>query len=335
MELNDFLKQELKNLTVRELKNAGRVKGELYETALRLFDNFFGESKIPDEELGALMNYVEESGFEFSEGYRFIFDELVKDDNLNFHNADLARIEHGIKYDPKNRIYPLYWVFNQQSLFDSEEYLDSDYAKFLDKIIEDYGYLIELDDFLFSTNILLIKPTYEDWEKEIFLPVFKKAADKYPAKHAFTRILAHIYYKDGDYDSALQVLEAILNSVEKELQEKDDNTIGNSDFPYIDYLEVVQLTGMTHYSLGAHDKAMKFINYVIDNLPVVSYEDGEEPEILSFVDSFFFRMLYNVKKNNHEEVIGDFNRIKGVLFLSEWEKEYPSLFEYLSDKKLV
>ena len=334
MELNEFISKELRNLTIRELKNASSVNDKHAEKILKLFDSYFGNNNVSKEALDAWSNELNNSGFEVSEGCKFTIDQLSDFDAIDFDKRDLERIEQGLKYDPKNRIFPLLWILHKKSSFDSDEYLDAEYAQFLDKIIEEYDYIVNLEDFIDETNILLIKSIWEEWEKDIFLPVFEKASVRYPEKYAFKKILAFIHYKSKDYDQALSALNSIINSIEKELKENYDKVIGSSDFPYIDYLEVVQLTGMIHYTLGDPKKAMLYIKYVLNNLPVIEGECGVEPEIMSFVDSFFIRILYSIKTKNHVQIIKDFRVINGVLFLYDWENEYPEVFSFLRKRKL-
>ena len=335
MELNEFISKELRNLTIRELKNVSNDNDKQAEDVLKIFDSCFENSVAFEEALDAWSKELNESGFDFSKGYKFIIDQLSDLHGLDFDRGVLERIEKGLKYDPKNRIYPILWIFHKKSSFDLDEYLDAEYAQFLDKIIEEYDYIVNLEDFIFETDILLIKPIWEEWEKEIFLPVLEKASIRYPEKYAFERILAFIHFKDKEYVAALMVLNSIIISIEKELKENDDKAIGSSDFPYDEYLDVIQLAGIINYRLGDTKKAMLYINYVLNNLPVVDGEGGGEPEIMSFVDSFMIRILYSIKTENQEQIIKDYKAIKGVLFLYDWENEYPEVFSFLRENKLV
>ena len=334
MELKEFLIKELRNLTTREFSKSAGESQIHAEEALKLFESCISKEGDLEAELESFSAKLGKAGAQLSAGYKVIIDLLIKDYDRYFDKNDLIRIEQGLKNDPTNRIYPLLWVFCKKSLFDSDEYLDNEYAQFIDRIVEEYDYLVNLDDFFYSTGILLIKHIWERWESDIFLPVFEKASSRYPDKYEFRRILAYIHYRTKDYDEALSVLNSIITSVEEEAKAKKDYSIGSAEFPYFDYLDVVQLTGMIHYALGDPEKAMVNINYVLDNLPVIITKDGEEPEIMSFVDSFMIRMHHSIKTGNQEQFVKDYKTIKGVLFLHDWENEYPEVFNYIREKKL-
>ncbi len=333
MELNDWLTKELRNLTIREFRKTARENQNQVEDALKLFDSCISKDGYFEEELGSFSGKLVDAGFQLSEGYRFIIDHLIKHYDSDFDRNDLTVIEQGLINDPTNRMYPLLWVLCKKSLLDSDEYLDIEYAQFLDKIIEKYDYLVNLDDFFHFTDILLIKPMWERWESEIFLPVFEKASVRYPDKYAFRRIQAFIHYKAKDYKAALSVLDSIITAVEKGLKDKTEDPTGSLDFYFIDYLDVVQLTGMIHYTMGDPEKAMPFINYVLDDLPVIITKDGEEPEIMSYVDCFMIRMHHSIKTGNQAQFIKDYKTVKGVLFLYEWENEYPEVFNFIQEGK--
>ncbi|NLD49196.1 MAG: hypothetical protein GX660_18705 [Clostridiaceae bacterium] len=332
MKTNEFIIQELKSLSIKEIKNlfSDKEQTDLLETITQVFDingiadiEILSASITQNEKLSSLKIL------------NFNVEQLLKVNDLDFLQADFQIIEQRMSNDPKNRIYPLLWILHKINTFETDEYLDSEYADFLKTVFEKYDFIVNLDDFLFESRILLIKPSWEVWEKEIFQPVFEIASNKYQKKYAFRKILAYVYFQNEDYKAALKCLEQIMNSIKNELSEREDKSIGDIEFPYFEYLDAVQLSGIIHYTLGDHEKAMQLLNFVINNLPKIEFENGEEDEILSYIDSFILRIHYNIQKNKTDDVIHDYKRIKEYLCWGDWENEYPDVFKYINDKNVA
>ncbi len=332
MKTNEFIFQELQGLSIKDVKNLlpENEQSEVIEYITQIF-NSNGVSDIEnllvlikeDEKLGRLKNLT------------FIIEQLMKVNDFDFSIANFQNIEQRVKNDPKNRIYSLLWVMFKINLFETDEYLDIEYSEFLKAVFEKFDYLVNLDDFLNETRVLLIKPFWESWESEIFQPVFETASKKYPQKHALKRILSQIYFKNEDYKPALDCLEEIMGSIKSDLKTRKNKSIGDIEFPYFEYLETVQLYGIINYILGDHEKAIQLLTFVINNLPKVEFENGEEDEVLSYIDSFIFRMKYNIQYNRFEYVLQDYQKIKEYLSWGDWQEEYPEVFKYINDKKVA
>jgi tetratricopeptide (TPR) repeat protein len=220
--------------------------------------------------------------------------------------------------------------------FRNDEFLDAEYAEFLKIVLHKYDYLINLNDFLFNTGILLLKPQYEQWDPEIFLPPLELANQKYPHKYAFTKLLAEVHFKNEDHERALSLLDALLFSVENESLQKENKLIGDKEFTYSDYIDAVQLTGIIHYKFGNFDASLSRLDKVINNLPIVFFNDHKEEDVISYLDSFLTRMSISLNEGKTTDVLRDFERIKEYMyFYDNSENDYPTVHEFLRNQKKI
>lgn len=326
MRLNEWIEKEFRLTADNEIERLFEkeqsevLKKKLNDTPLLCEETL---------DLSEILNLVEtDEHFSKLKNLGFLLENLRMISDNEYSSGVLESFEISMRQKPSNRLYPLFWIYQKLYSFEEDEYIDKEYADFIARIIENYDYLIKLEDFLFETYLLLSKPRWEKWSKDIFEPVFHLAAEKYPAKHAFKMALGFIYFQNKDYTTALPIFETIVHTVEKE--NKGTNTIGDPEFPYIDYLDCVQYTGIIHHILGDQDKSMKYINYVLNNLPIVHF-DEDEKEMWGYVDSFFLRMRHNINEKNKEKVLEDYNLVKDFLSFGDWEEEYADVISYVSN----
>ena len=184
MRTYEFIDIELRKQAIEELKNNNKIKEQS-----KLIDVL--ETNSIGKELEAIYDYViaikQHDEFNNLKNFTFILDLLKKVDELEMEISELKEIERRMKYNPKNKIFPFLWIKYKVSFFEDDEYLDFDYAKFINNIINNYDYLINLEDFFFETQVLFIKPLWETWDKSIFSSVFKMGANKFPHKHIFKK----------------------------------------------------------------------------------------------------------------------------------------------------
>ena len=149
MTINEFLSEELKTLAVREMKHVLNVEEK--NLLMEVFN-----SLLPEAEEKRLLEELSNNTSSLKlKNLQILLQEL----NTNDH--DLKKIETKMKEKPLNRIYPLTWVYCMVELFRNDEFLDSEYAGFIRTVIDKYSYLVNLDDFLYNTGFLLIKPQNE------------------------------------------------------------------------------------------------------------------------------------------------------------------------------
>lgn len=332
MRINEFINQELKNIASQELKNLVRFEEE--KELIRVLNSISLE-----DELGNIEEYIlvikSSSILNHLKNFNFILDILLKVYDFEFCEDSFKEIEQNMKNNPKIRIYPLLWIYYKVNFFRNDEYLDSEFADFLKNIFIEYDYLINLDDFLYETNVLIIKPSWEKWMKEIFANVFELASKKYPNKYAFKSILAKIYFQNEEYLLSLSHLAPIIQFVNSVPENKKDKTIIDFEFPYIEYLDAIQLAGIIHHKLGEQNKAMYYVNYVLNNLPIINFNKGEEEEVSMYIDSFFIRMHSNAQKNKNEKVLQDYEKVKGYLSCGDWENKYTDVINYINNRKVA
>lgn len=245
---------------------------------------------------------------------------LMKQDTGN-----IQALEQKMINEPRNKLYPLLWVAGKVEGFNDDEYFDREYAAFLETITVSYGYLFELDDFLESSRILLYEHLADTQDYELFQKVFLKASSMYPNKHPLKKMLARFYYKNNDYLLALECIEQLIH----------DKHTPHCECDLDGHLDSIQLAGIINYKLGNIERAMIQINYVIDNNP--KWEDNNTMvcDTLSIIDSYLYRMRYNISKGNVSQVKEDYEQVKFDLPDSDWEHTHPDVYSYINERKIA
>lgn len=316
MKTYEFIVNELKAAAISEItKTFDPIEQLMLIDSL----NHFFQSNITDlSDLGELRELANRNNTIGSLKIIKFIVQLIQESPVN-PVATLQAIEQSIRNITSNRLYPLLWISQKVELFHTSEYLDSEYAAFLETVISSYGYLFELDDFITVTGILLYEQLAYTCEYEMFQKVFLKASTLYPNKHPLKNMLARFYYKNNDYSLALECLEQLVH---------DKHTPGCECY-FEEHLDSIQLAGIINYKLGNIERAMIQINYVIDNIPKWEYNNTIVYETLSFIDAYLYRMRYNISKGNASQVEDDYEQIKLDLSYSNWEYSHPDVSDFI------
>ncbi|MBA7581013.1 hypothetical protein ES708_22912 [subsurface metagenome] len=151
------------------------------------------------------------------------------------------------------------------------------------------------------------------------------------------RLLGLIYYYNEDLKKSLHTFLSISQFIERKRKEQENYIIGNDDFPWFDYFEVIQYISIIYYKTGEYDKAITYANYVIGNLPELFDENGEsaEDDVLFGIDSFIIRMNINMHNDDFKKVIADYEKVKGYLDWEYWETGYADIVKYIEEKTVA
>jgi tetratricopeptide (TPR) repeat protein len=316
MKTIEFITNEIKTAAISEISMTyDQSEHPLLIDSL----NHFFQNNISDlsdfEELEELANSNSRLGSLKSINYII---QLIQLSSIN-PEANEKAIEQKMINEPRNKLYPLLWVLHKVEMFHTDEYLDSEYAAFLETTATSYGYLFELDDFITSTTILLYQQLADTQEYEMFQKVFLKASALYSQKHPLKKMLARLYFKNNDYFPALECIEQLIH---------DKHTPG-CECDFEEQLDAIQFAGIINYKLGNTERAMIQINYVIDNIPKWEDNNKKVSNTLSFIDAYLYRMRYNISKGNSFQVMDDFNQVEMDLFYCDWEHTHPDVFDYI------
>jgi len=309
MKTLEFIVNELKAAAIGEVKNTYPPNEQpmLIDEIIQAFDSDFPDVKT-------LANHNKIIGS--LKIIRYILNLMDQDDGT------IQDLEQKLINEPRNKLYQLLWIEQKVEAFQYDEYLDSEYATFLETITASYGCFFELDDFITSTEIILYEQLANTQEYEMFQKVFLKASAMYPNKHPFKKMLARLYFKNNDYFPALECIEQLIH---------DKHTPG-CECDFEEQLDAIQLAGIINYKLGNIERAMIQINYVIDNIPKWEDNNKKVSNKLSFIDAYLYRMRYNIGKGNASQVMDDFNQVEMELFYSDWEHTHPDVFDFINKK---
>jgi tetratricopeptide (TPR) repeat protein len=319
MKTHEFIANEIKTAAISEItKTFDPIEQPMLIDGLNQFfhSNIYVLSDL--EKLEELANSNKSIGS--LKIINFIL-QLIQQSTIN-PQATLQAIEQSMKNAPSNRLYPLLWVLQKVEMFNTDEYLDSEYAAFLEATATSYGYLFELDDFITSTRILLYEQLADTQEYELFQKVFFTTSALYPQKHPLKKMLARFYYKNNDYSLALECLEQLVH---------EKHTL-RCECDFDEHLDAIQLAGIINYKLGNIERAMIQINYVIDNIPKWEENNSMIYNTLSFIDAFLYRMRYNISKGNASEIEKDYKVVKLDLHYSDWEQTHPDVYVFINKK---
>jgi len=322
MRLNEFINIELKDLASAELKKnySGDALSELLEQAekVKLNDDY----ELDEQSVEILKN----PDLYNIEAYNLCLKIIMDDGEVQ---DSYAIIEEKLQYNPKNRLYGLIKIVLKMELIERQECFDKDIALFFDDLFKNYSYLVELDDFFKTSSILNIYDYNISSNKDLFIPVLNNAIKIYPKKLKIHQLLALLYYMNEDYDNSLSLYLRIVDYVEKEF--KTSGRVESDSFYWTDYLDVLTQLAMIYDIIGKYDQALKCVDFVIENIPVVYVGDSNDEieDIQGYIDCFLIRMRVNVINNNIDAIVNDYNRIKEHLFGDWWKQGYNDVFEFI------
>ena len=323
MKLHEFIDQEFKKIAANEL-NQLFDEQQSKSLFVMIDDIFLGEDFDNLEELTELIK--SDKNLIKLKHTCFILDQLVKIDDFEFSLSDLRIIKKRIENEPENKLFPLIWVYQELNVFKKEEFFETEVADFFVVLFDNYDYLVELEDFFDETRI----STEILWQErlknsnELLYPVFVNAIEKYPFNLYLKRILGYICYFKSNYNESITLLKSVIDAIHER----------NIFIDELHYLEIIEYMAMNYDKLGENEKMSECVKYVLSNLPVMEDDKGKETEVPSWaIDSFFLRMRLNMKNNDKQKVIDDFNKIKEDLYLWEWENDYPDVMNYIEELK--
>lgn len=321
MKIQEFINQEFKEIVVNELNQT--IDLQQRESLITKSDTFdLGEDFDNLDDIIELFEKEEVlSKLKFS---GFILEQIFKIDDLEYSLNDLDSINKQILNRPTNKLLPLLWVYQQINVFKEEEFFEKEVAEFLELLFEKYNYLVEFEDFFKETGI-----RYEIlWQErlrnsnEILFPIFQKAVQRYPGNIYLKKILGFIRYFNGAYSESVDILNFVLKTI-KENDLSIDELV---------YLEILEYQAMNYDKLGDEDKVSEYVEYILSNLPKASFDDGDIEIVDWTIDTFFLRMRLNMKKEDKQKVLEDYERVKeGVIekVLEEYGNKYPDVIEYV------
>lgn len=333
MKTYQFINQEIQQIVQQEAAKMYNEK-TASEILKRVKEHELKDDMDEIDDIDIILDYMESDHELQSLSVMALITKLFRQYNEDEFNAESSHlVTEALEEDPSNRMLWLFWVLVQISLFEEEEFFDTDLAKFLSEIFQRCPYLVDLEEFFDATFSYALFMTHERLtsQTEIYLPVFESAMKKYPAKAIIRQYVGLMYYHLERYEESLVIFDQLKVSLAKKFELRERIYIDDGHF---DYLFIIEMLARNYDILGKQDHVEELVELVINNLPVVYYLGGKEEEDAgSYADSFFLRMRLNVKKNKIQKVFEDWDRIKEqVFYVEDYEAAYPDVFKILNDK---
>lgn len=238
--------------------------------------------------------------------------------------TDLKKVNELIQSQPGNRLLPFFWIIINIESFAAEESFKREMTSFYNVIFEKYGYLIDLENFLEET--CLVNPNFYigNAESDYFIPVFQKAVEKFPEKLALKKSLALLLYNNQDYNGTIEILKSIHYKIKNTIE--IEGNISQDYFYSFDYIDSMQLLALSFEKLGDYEQVPYCLNFVFNNL-----DQYVDPDIFSYMDSFFLRMRINLRKGEFQKVKTDYQTILPFLDIDSehWYEEYGDVLNQI------
>jgi tetratricopeptide (TPR) repeat protein len=319
MKTLEFIEMELKMLAKSEIEQS--FNGVQVNAVNKKLESIQIESEFSN--IDEIINTIQRDEQLSSLSSTKWFLEQMKKCNDEITIESVVEIERQIQQAPKNKLLPLLWIDSKIQIDDQEESLGIEAALFLNTVFDKYGYLIALEDFFEKTGLLGYEFMYDKMHVDIFAPVLENAIKKYPQKIALKKLLGLIYFKNQNYQESSRVFHEILSQVKEKEADRDD-------FYDHDLYNVILNLGIIYSKNGNFEKAMEYVSYVISNIPTSFYSEGEQPDILDYIEAFLIRMRINIINHNHDHVKADYKTIKGYLSIDFHGADYGDVFEYIN-----
>ena len=237
--------------------------------------------------------------------------------------------------NPKNKIFPYLWVKISMRYFKINEYPESEIVTFYKEFLENYDYLIELDDMSLDTDYLKF-PSANLYKSKDLTIVFENAVKKYQDNYSFKELLILFYAWQRNYDKALTSIHTYLDSLPQRRKnfeyKKGEYREHNS------HLGVLLDLTIINYNLNLYDKALESANLLLKNL---SYTElvGYKQDIRGFETALFIRVDINLKNNNNKALEDDYRLIREVHTCLDYpnleNQKYKDAIEYLDYKGML
>jgi hypothetical protein len=229
-----------------------------------------------------------------------------------------------IKTQPGNKLLPLLWIIYKMESFVLSEPGDKDILSLYEIVFEKFGYLVELENFFSTTNLLYKSYLVDKNRGDYFIPLFKMAVERYPEKPVLKLSLARFLYDNHDYNVSIEVLKSLCDQIESIRISPDK---GPQDSLYEDdYMYAKQSLAKNYDKLGDTEMVQHYADQVINYF----HESGGEDN-LSYIDSFFLRMRINLNKGEDQKVMEDYQVIKSCLDLTPeyWQENYGDVLKFV------
>lgn len=307
-----------------------------------------GQSKILLDRVKNILNEIDEEEIDFEK----ILTEIQNDEKLStlktfrwhveqlarintyygtiidlpsdaFIETDIKKVNELILSQPQNRLLPLFWIIYKMESFKASESFTREIVSIYEAIFEEYGYLVEIDDFFKRTNLLYQSCLVENPEGGCFISIFQKAIEKFPEKLVLKLSLARFLHDNQNYNGSVEVLKSICVQTENLIRFPDNAT--QDSFIYEDYIYSKQFLAINYDKLGETDK----VQYYADSVISYFYQSGDE-DILSYSDSFLLRMRINLNKGENQKVMEDYQVIKSCLDMATeyFQDEYGDVLNF-------
>lgn len=254
-----------------------------------------------------------------SERLSFIADQVSKIGQMEYLLTDLNLLKKKMNNEPNNRLYPIFWAKTQVELFEKEEYFESEIVAFLEILLNKYGHLIELDDFLSTLGLFSQFFHFDrlEQDKEILLPFLQRAVKEYPDKDIFRLSLAQIFYYNGDFRESLFLANVINERVKEKYENLSD--IDLDDFCWIQYNALILLLARNYNKLGDYSQILPYVDFYISAIsPMIYSKDSteyDEPGL--YLEPYLLKMKANMLLGNKDDVERDYLVIKETLSMPD------------------
>ncbi len=327
MQINEFIWSEIKQI-VRSTNFDNTEKEKVLS-----FLSMFEEKTLNKNILNHLLAELKP----FSNNLKYLFDVLnllIEINDSEFNKELLSKTKKLLETHKQSDLLRFIWIKLKVLQFKHDEYLDTKYADFLQKVFTEHCPLTgKIDKFSEVTGIIL-KPKWEIWNSDIFEEPLRQIVSECKYRYEIKLILARMLFYNSKYDEAFTLLNNIAKSP-LAINFKKRNVNKNVTFPdteyfsYADYIDTIQTIAIIQSIKGEDEAAFKNADFVLNNLPDFNTPDKGMYQKIFYMDSYFIRMRYNLKNGNNNEIINDYNEVKKLTDISDWNKRYNDVAEYL------
>ena len=238
--------------------------------------------------------------------------------------------------NPKNRIFPYFWVKTSVRYFKIEEYFESEIVAFYKEFFENYDYLLDLDDIEYETDYPRLPSGGDIYSNIELTKVFEKAVEKYQNNLTLIFLLIYFYGAQNKMDKAEIEVHKYLNSLPERYKRFEYEDY--KDREHNTHLAVLQALAVIKYDSELYDEALNAASLLLDNL-IYTEVVGIKRDIRGFEQSLFIRVTINLKRHNKKALEADYKLIREVhtcLDYSDLKKpKYKDAIEYLDYKGML
>ena len=327
MHVNEFIWSEIKLIIVKNTKLNNTEKEKILS-----FLNMFDKKELDKDILKYLLSELNPFSSELKSLFK-ILNLFLEINDSEFNKELLSKTEKLSEIHKQNDLLIFIWIKLKVLQFEHDEYLDVEYAKFLQKVFTEHCPLTgKIDKFSEVTGIIL-KPKWEIWNSDIFKEPLKKIITECKFRYEIKLILAKIYFHKYEYDKSLQMLNEIkvAENIKRYVKSRTVNLPDKEYFSYADYIDTIQIIAIIQSIKGEDRNAYKNADFVLKNLPNFNTPDKDIYQKIFYMDSYFIRMRYNIKNGNKGKVLKDYTQVRDLIEISDWNDRYKDVTEYLEN----